>query len=109
MINKIKKFFKRLYLGYQITSDGKYYYMGFADDNISDDRVYLLAAMDAADEYLKLKTDNKESLVARWNIIRHALITEESILAQYKERDNCCVSYDCNSEEDLDEFLNQEI
>lgn len=109
MITKIKNFFKRLYIGYQITSRSKCYYMGFADDNISDECVYLMAAMDAADEYLKIKTDNPASLVARWNIIRHALITEESILAQYKERDNCCVSYDCNSKEDLDEFLNQEI
>lgn len=109
MITKIKKFFKRLNLGYRIIRGKRCYYMGFSGDDVSDERVYLTAAMDAAEEYLKIKTDNPASLVARWNIIRHALITEESILAQYKERDECCVSYDCNSEEDLDEFLNQEI
>lgn len=109
IITKIENFCKRLYLAWQIVDGRKCYYMGFSDGNISDDHIYLVATMDAAEEYLKIKADNPASLVARWNIIRHALVTEESILAQYKECDNCCVSYDCNSEEDLDELLNQDI
>lgn len=109
IVTKIKNFCKRLYLAWQIANDNKCYYMGFADNNVSDEHVFLTAAMDAAEEYLNIKTDDPASLVARRNIIRHALITEGSILAQYKEDDNCCVSYDCNSEEDLKELLNQKI
>lgn len=78
-------------------------------DDTPDTNLYLDVAMDAATMYLQRKTNDAASRAARRNIIRHALITEGSILAQYKEGDNCWVSYDCNSEEDLKELLNQNI
>lgn len=109
VVTKIKNFFKRLWLAWQIAIGYKCYYTNFADNSISEDRVYLTVAMGAVEEYLKIKTNNLASLVARRNIIRHALITEESILAQYKEGNECCASYDCNSEEELQELLNQEL
>lgn len=108
MKTKCLNLWRRLKFAWAIAK-GRNAFVTIFHEGIPDANLYLAAAMDAAEEYLKLKTDNKESLVARWNIIRHALITEESIFAQYKERDECCVSYDCNSEKDLDEFLNQEI
>lgn len=96
-------------LAYQIVRGYKCYYLGFSHSDTPDDHIFFSAAMDAAEEYLKIKAGSPASLVARRNIIRHALITEESILAQYKKGDSCYVSCDCNSEEDLDELLNQDI
>lgn len=109
MITKIKNICKRLRLAYQIVRGYKCYYLGFADDNIPNERVYVVAAMDAAEEYLRMKLGITEGFYARRNIIRHALVTEASILTQYKIGNNCYMSCDCNSEEDLSELLNQDI
>lgn len=107
MKTKVINFFKRLRIAWQIVRGRKYYYMLFSD-RTTNERIYLLVAMDAARKYLELKT-NSESCDARMDIIGHALNTDESILAQYKYGDECYVSYDCNFKEDLDELLNQEI
>lgn len=108
-MKRIIDFVKRLRFAWYVINNHKGYYIIFGDKDAPDDYVFLKAAMDAAEKYLKIKTDSQASLVARRNIIRQALVTEGSILAQYKECNECCVSYDCNSDEDLDEFLNQEI
>lgn len=111
--SKIQSFFNRLhaawYLTRQIISGRKYYLMVFEHKDTPDDHVYCASAMDAAWEYLSMMTDNYESFYARLDIIKRALDVDNSILAQYKKGDNCYVSYDCNSEEELQEFLNQDI
>lgn len=109
MITRIKNICKRLKLAYQIARGYKCYYLGFSHQDTPEDHVYYAAAMDAAWEYLSMTTDNYESFDARLDIIKRALDVNSPILAQYKKGDNCYVSYDCNSEKDLNELLNQEI
>lgn len=96
-------------LAYQIVRGYKCYYLGFSHQDTPEEHIYLTAAVDAAEEYLKIKLGITEGFYARRNIILHALFTEASILTQYKIGNNCYVSCDCNSEEDLDELLNQDI
>lgn len=109
MITKIKNICKRLKLAYQIARGYKCYYLGFSQQDTPEYHVYYAATMDAAWEYLSMMTDNYESFDARLDIVKRALEVNSSILTQYKKGNDCYVSYDCNSEEDLDEFLNQEI
>lgn len=115
-MKKFREFLKRLGTAWMILIGRRGYCLWFSDGNISWSHVYRSAAIDAFDKYMKLvykdKDEEDNSFIARAQIVRWLLSydTNNSILAQFKDfRGDCYVSYDCNSENDLKELLEQDI
>lgn len=75
----------------------------------SDKGLFFEAAFVALKRYLPLVCEETDSAEARLDMLTAVLTADNSVVLIAKEHGQCLASYDCQSQADFDELLNQEV
>lgn len=109
----MKKFLKslrsRLSDAMSILFCGRYFLLRMKNRHATEKTVLFGAAFRASRRYLSLVCDDSAAAEARLDMLTAVLDADASVVLFYKENGQCLVSYDCLSQSDLDELLNQEV
>lgn len=116
----LRDFRQRICDALKLLSCGRYSLYVFYVDK-TDDSVNLAVARHAAEKYIISRVERtgekdgisyygyEDSIVARRQMIEAVLDIDNSVILQTRKYGGCYVAYDCQSQSEFDELLNQEI
>lgn len=109
----LKSLRTRLHDAMRVLFCGRYFLFSRLIKTSTDKLMLSSVALLAAKRYFHLMCAigwaDDTSVKARFDMLITVLDTDNSVVLVYKEHGRCLVSYDCKTQADFDELLNQEV